>query len=189
MLVWGALVTVGLAGLTRYSLTPGASARASSHWPHAISFQPRACDLTLVVSIHSKCPCSRATVAELARLLSRFPSKIHAYVLLVQPDASTQLVPVRQLSNVTIISDESGTLSDQFGAMTSGQTFAFDRAGRLRFSGGITASRGHEGDNAGSDAIAAIAAMVTNENLTTQQTPVFGCPLGAPGAGARSDTK
>jgi len=52
---------------------------------------------------------------------------------------------VRQLSNVTIISDESGTLSDQFGAMTSGQTFAFDRAGRLRFSGGITASRGHEG--------------------------------------------
>jgi hypothetical protein len=43
-----------------------------------------------------------------------------------------------------------------FGAATSGQTMVYDRNGRLLFSGGITAARGHLGDNPGASAITAL---------------------------------
>ncbi len=41
----------------------------------------------------------------------------------------------------------------ELGSSTSGQVLLYDPSGRLAFSGGITAARGHVGDNAGSDAI------------------------------------
>jgi hypothetical protein len=49
------------------------------------------------------------------------------------------------------------------------------------FSGGITASRGHEGDNAGR---AAIEQLVRHERADRLSTWVFGCALFAPAASA-----
>jgi hypothetical protein len=50
----------------------------------------------------------------------------------------------------------------------------YDTAGRLLFSGGITAARGHSGDNAGREAIVALLAGAPTDRT---QTPVFGCKL------------
>ena len=46
--------------------------------------------------------------------------------------------------------------------------------GRLLFRGGITPSRGHEGDNAGRRRI---ASLLANGSADGRQTRVFGCPL------------
>ena len=78
-----------------------------------------------------------------------------------------------------------------FGAATSGQTMVYDSLGRLLFSGGITAARGHFGDNAGVSAIARLidtresdasaSAVYRNKSVVDASTnTVYGCPLFAP---------
>jgi hypothetical protein len=44
----------------------------------------------------------------------------------------------------------------------------------LIFSGGITASRGHAGENAG---VLALVALLTHGRPERRATSVFGCPL------------
>ncbi len=65
-----------------------------------------------------------------------------------------------------------------FGAKTSGDVLLFGANGKLIFAGGITASRGHEGDNPGADAmLKALGESRRNKVTTTTATPVFGCSL------------
>jgi hypothetical protein len=62
-----------------------------------------------------------------------------------------------------------------FGATTSGQVMVYDASGAIRFSGGITDGRGHEGDNAG---LSAILGLVRDGKAAVSTTPVYGCSLG-----------
>jgi hypothetical protein len=55
----------------------------------------------------------------------------------------------------------------------SGQVLAYDGQGRLAFNGGITASRGHEGDSAGRSAVEAM--LAGRRHAATAF--VFGCLL------------
>jgi hypothetical protein len=57
---------------------------------------------------------------------------------------------------------------------TSGQAFLYDAWGHLLFSGGITAARGHIGDNMGRRSV---ASLVSGKPSALTSTPVFGCPL------------
>ena len=50
----------------------------------------------------------------------------------------------------------------------------YDTSGKLRFHGGITASRGHAGDNRGRQAVVALARGETSDRA---ETPAFGCML------------
>jgi hypothetical protein len=90
--------------------------------------------------------------------------------------------------------DEDGAEAARFGAATSGQVLVYGRDGALVFSGGITAARGHFGDNEGSKAIAHFvadprpAAEVRERSPADAsagnlaRTPVFGCPIFEAGA-------
>jgi hypothetical protein len=51
----------------------------------------------------------------------------------------------------------------------------YDRSGALRFSGGITDGRGHEGDNAG---LFSVLDLVRSGKSAVAATPVYGCSLG-----------
>jgi hypothetical protein len=75
---------------------------------------------------------------------------------------------------VTIHFDQGGREAGLFGAATSGQTDLYDAHGTLKFSGGITAARGHAGDNAGRDAL---AAWISTGTAHRPGAPVFGCAL------------
>jgi hypothetical protein len=72
------------------------------------------------------------------------------------------------------VTDADGSEARRFGAETSGHTLLFDPNGSLLFSGGITASRGHAGRNAGESAI---IAAVNGKRTDRTGTPVFGCSL------------
>ena len=70
--------------------------------------------------------------------------------------------------------DVDGTEAGRFGAATSGQVLLYDAGGRLRFSGGLTSTRGHPGESPGHRRIAAVVGGGDTEEATTR---VFGCAL------------
>src|SRR5205085_5189699 len=73
------------------------------------------------------------------------------------------------IDGVTCLVDSTAIASRIFGARTSGQVFLYDQNGALRFSGGITPSRDHRGNNAGIDAI---TGFLDTGTLTTSTAPV-----------------
>jgi hypothetical protein len=78
------------------------------------------------------------------------------------------------LPGVTVLRDDEGIEARRFGVETSGQTLLYDRRGTLVFSGGITGSRGHAGDNAGE---AALIDRLVRSTADHGSSNVFGCPL------------
>ncbi len=73
-----------------------------------------------------------------------------------------------------VISDPDGAEARRFHVTTSGHTLVYGRTGDLLFSGGITASRGHQGDN---DGHAAIVSLWNGEHVESRDLPVYGCPI------------
>ena len=177
---WAAAVAVGLRGLLDYESTPGTVAAVPSAWP--ASQIPLAPDrATLVMLAHPHCPCTRASVGELSEIMAQANGKAVAYVLFARPagsGADWEESDLRRstgtIPGVTVLSDADGVEGRRFGAETSGHTLVFAVDGRLLFSGGITQSRGHAGDNAGKSAI---AALLRGERAERAQTFVFGCSL------------
>jgi hypothetical protein len=130
---------------------------------------------------HPHCPCTAASVGELAQIMARLQGKVAAYVLFVKPkeagrawDDTSLLRSAEAIPGVKVVFDPDGVEARLFGAETSGHTLLFGANGRLLFSGGITASRGHAGDNVGESAI---VALVNNQTPERTQTLVFGCSL------------
>ena len=177
---WMTALAFGARVLFKYETTPGRVGVVSSSWP-VESIVPRPVGKpTLLMLAHPRCPCTRASIAELAELMAHGVGKVNAYVLFMKPagsDADWDDTDLRRsaaaIPGVTVLTDEKGTAA-RFGGKTSGHTLIFDARGKLVFSGGITASRGHMGDNAG--ATAALAA-IKEQPIVRSQTPVFGCAL------------
>lgn len=137
------------------------------------------------MALHPACPCSRASVEELDRLLAHAQGLVTANVLFFKPrdvpDGWEQTDLWRKAASipgVRVVRDDEGAEAERFRAVTSGQVVLYSAAGELLFSGGITPSRGHEGDNAG---LSAVTALLTGAGAgALAETPVFGCSLRDP---------
>jgi hypothetical protein len=178
---WLMALATGFSLLLRYENSPGRVGNVPAAWPAASRIHLAGDRLTLVMLAHPRCPCTRASIGELARLTAQVQNKISAYVLFVTPSGSDrdwQDSALRQsaaeIPGVTVLSDTDGVEAQLFGAETSGHTLVFNTAGQLLFSGGITESRGHAGDNAGENAI---LTLVKNNAVERNHTFVFGCSL------------
>lgn len=186
-----AAVGFGLTRLWAYENAPGTAAAAPANWPSGSGLPTPRGRATLVVLMHPQCSCSQATVAELARLHARVRGALDTYVVMLSPSGmaldwvhSPLWRDAAAIPGVRVVSDDGGREATRFGAYTSGQALLYDGRGRLQFSGGITASRGHEGDNAGRSAI---EAFVRHEPVDQTGTLVFGCGLFAPSSDIRRD--
>jgi hypothetical protein len=192
--LWLAATGAGLAGMAAYANRPGALAVARADWPAESHLVKDAARPTLVMVAHPQCDCTRASLAELAELLAEAPGAARAYVLFVVPrgaDASWNTTGLweraRAIPGVIAIRDEDGVEGRRFGALTSGQTFLYGTDGRLRFSGGTTPARGHEGDSVG---VSAMVDVLTQGRARTAQAPVFGCALfDEPRAAVRAESQ
>jgi hypothetical protein len=181
---WVAALGYGMRVLLKYETTPGATGPLASSWP-AGSLLPRQHEKpTLVMVAHPRCPCTRASIAELAQIMAHASERTKAYVLFVKlpgagPDwDDTDLRrSAAAIPGVKVMSDEDGAEAARLGAQTSGHTVVFGRDGTVLFSGGITASRGHAGGNAGENAVLSVLKQQMPER---QRTPVFGCSLAEP---------
>ena len=180
-LSWLLLVAAGLRQVQRYENTPGAAALAPPQWPVGAVPAPASDRVALLMIVHPRCPCSRASLAELAQLMAHCRGQVAATVLFVQyagvSDRWVRSGTWRQASaipGVRVVCDPDGASARRLGARTSGQTYLYDAQGRLLFSGGLTGARGHEGDNAG---LSAALARLRGHSLPLARTSVFGCPL------------
>ena len=180
-LMWAGAAIVGGRAMLKYESTPGKVGSVSKWWPADSPIQPADDRPTLVMFAHPQCPCTRASVAELAQLVARIQSKARVYVLFYTPraigsqwDDTNLRREAAAIPGVKVLSDHDGVEARRLGAETSGHTFLFAADGRLLFNGGITASRGHSGDNVGESAI---VSLIDNQSSERAQTLVFGCAL------------
>jgi hypothetical protein len=179
--LWIAALSVGLKALASYESAPGRVGSVPNRWPADSKIERAGTGETLVMLAHPHCPCTRASVGELAQIMARLQGKVRAYVLFLKPENSAddwEETDLRRsaaaIPGVTVLSDTNGAEARRFGAETSGHTLLFDAAGRRLFSGGITESRGHAGGNAGENAI---ISLVNTHESEQAQTFVFGCSL------------
>ena len=178
---WFVLITTSLALLWRYESTPGREPGPPASWPGDTRLVGRVDRPQLLVFAHPKCPCTRATLAELARIQARCADRVDIRIVFVRPPG----VPARweqtdlwrdaeAIPGSIVEIDEGGVEAQRFGVATSGYTLLYGIDGRLQFSGGITGSRGHAGDNPGEDAILTVLATGRSHQ---RRMPAFGCSL------------
>jgi hypothetical protein len=179
-IVWILAVSFGSRVLLNYETTPGRVGSVAQSWPDS-RIQRASGRATLVMLAHPHCPCTRASVGELAQIMADAQGRVSAYVLFLKPEGSeagwekTDLWrSAEAIPGVTVLPDPHGAEARRFGVETSGHAVLFATDGRLLFSGGITSSRGHSGDNAGRSAI---ASLLNNHTAERVRTSVFGCSL------------
>ena len=177
--LWLAVVGVGSGMLWKYSNTPNPDPTPPASWPATTTIPRVNGQATLVMFVHPQCSCTSASMSDLAVLMAHCQGLVNAHVIFFRPSGSRENWTHSDLwkaaaiiPGVTVQADEDGREAQLFHAETSGHTALYDAQGRLVFDGGITPSRGHEGDNDGSEAIVALLHGKTPERA---QTPVYGC--------------
>lgn len=179
--VWAFATALGFHVAMTYQATPGAPSDARSAWPAELPIGLDPARASLVLVLHPHCPCSRATLEELDRLLTRWPETLRTHVFFYSDPAlgprwhETDLWRhAASIPGVSVRADEFGLCARALGGKVSGTAFLYSKEGALLFEGGMTAGRGHEGANPGTDAIAAILAAQTPG---TRSAPAYGCAL------------
>lgn len=184
--IWVVGVSTGGVLVVKHEFTPGPSASAAT-WPADVSLTRTKDRPTLLMFVHPRCPCSSASMEELARVVTLCRERVSASVVFFTPTESPEQwlnqsswKQANSLPGVSTIRDDGGAIARSFGVITSGQVLLFDQQGALVFSGGITGSRGHAGDNAGVQAVVQLIRGTIDTPAHPLNTPVFGCAIAAP---------
>jgi hypothetical protein len=180
-IVWVLSLAPGFALLWTYKMRAGEATGAPDLWPVGTRIARNRDRATLVLFAHPQCPCTRASLAELARLMARFDDRVGANVVFLRPsdvgaewDSSDLWRRASAIPGVTIVRDDDGVEAARFRASTSGATVLYDVQGRLLFSGGITSARGHEGESAG---LGRLRSLLRTGKADRSDAPVYGCSL------------
>jgi len=186
--LWSVAVASGLYLQAAYVQSEGDVAAPPAAIPASLRADPDR--FTLVMAIHPKCPCTRASLGELQRLRAKLGDRIAlAYVVYAPVERADEWMPAfaARLTRLglegRVIHDATGEIAAGMGCRTSGSVVLYDPREGARFWGGITAARGHHGDNLGSDAILAIVREGAADTFTS---PVYGCSITDPPPGVSS---
>src|SRR5947209_9261566 len=87
-LAWVGAVAAGFVSLWAYEAAPGARGQAPERWPAESRLPRPASRGALVVAIHPRCPCSRATLEELAEVVDRCRGGLDVHVLCYRPPSA-----------------------------------------------------------------------------------------------------
>lgn len=148
------------------------------HEPGTVSAQAQSAAPRLLMFVHPKCPCSRASLRELQRLMARTPVAVEVYFYLPEGEGESWLHTASweiasATPGVTTQVDADGQLARRFAAQRSGEVVLLGAEGSVLYAGGITSAAGHEGDNEGR---AAIEAHLQGRPAP-DRLPVFGCEI------------
>jgi len=178
---WLLTVGGGFIVLLNYQESAGGTGFTPMTWPSASALRLARGQDTLIMFAHPKCPCSQASLEELNRALAKTAGKVSVRVLFFKPAQgsndwtnTTLYRTAASISGVTALEDIDGQEAGRFGANTSGYVVLYKPSGDLLFKGGITAGRGHAGDNAGESAL---VALILGQDSAIRQTAVYGCSL------------
>ena len=179
--LWAILVGAGVTQVFVFQSTPGTQDAAPSVWPTASRLE-RADGLNmLVMFVHPRCTCTRASLSELNAIMNMRGADTVATVVFLQPDGVSSdwtrtdtWETAGRIARTSRVVDRMGTEARRFGAHTSGHVVVYDRGGRRLFAGGITDGRGQAGDNVGRQSVLALLDSTTRLD---HGHAVFGCAL------------
>jgi hypothetical protein len=181
LVAWATVVAFGFGWLTLYETRPGAGAAASGHWPPDSGLRRDPGRWTLLLFLHPRCPCSRASLEELDTIVSEAGDRVCAYVIFCKPrgvppgwEKTATWRRAGAVRGVSVYCDDGDEERRRFGPETSGHTLLYDPDGRLCYSGGITRARAQTGDSPGRSAV---LSFLRGETPPAREEPVFGCPL------------
>lgn len=136
---------------------------------------------TVLFFYHPKCPCTFATARCLQRLSVKFSADVQIVAFAYRPaqesdswieSRTTRLL--KSIAGTQVLVDPDGKTTKDFGVVTSGHFLIYGADRNLVFSGGITPSRGHEGD---SRASSQFIHSVNRYSREFTSWPVFGCSI------------
>ena len=177
--------------LHAYGGAPASLDEVADDWPHELSIEHATDARTLLFFVHPRCPCTSASIDELASLLQslREEHRPEVRVVVRMPtgvdgdDASTNdwsdsrlRTRLAKLASAPLIDDQGGELALRFGATASGVVLLYDSNGACCYRGGITSSRGHRGPSLARRTLRSIL----EGTVATGRAPVFGCALHGP---------
>ncbi len=179
MAAWLAGVAFFLHVEWSWASTPGPRGEAPARWPIESRLQRTPGRATLLVFATPDCDCTRATLASLEPLLADHAEVDARLVMVRQGEGGEAWARAQQelagaLPAARRELDEGGVESIRFGAATSGTVMLYGPDGALRFRGGVTASRGHLGENAALDAL---RSLLSGGTSSQRDFAVFGCAL------------
>ncbi len=177
--LWCLLAGAGLYAVNRYQSIAGEPGDPPAAWPGDSSIT-RNGRPALLLFAHPRCPCTRASLAELSRLVAECGDRVDAHVVIIMPEAvqdswnESDSLP-QDMPRITTHRDVGRRESRLFGARTSGMCLLYDAEGRLLYRGGLTTARGQEGPGPGSDSIRSL--VLGTKARAADGEPVYGCPL------------
>jgi hypothetical protein len=176
-LTWIGTIGIGVRQVYSFETTPGDRGSTPMAWPKDSIINPTQGQPLLLMVVHPQCSCSAASLSELSQIMSKSQGRLDARVLFEERgdllDTSTW-EQARRIPGLIVGLDLHGVEATRFGMLTSGHVVLYDASGRLRFSGGITAARGHEGENVGRDQV--LNAINSTSDLAAVHA-VFGCSI------------
>ena len=172
IVAWLGVVGLGVQTIHAYAARPGSRSATPRRWPQASEL--RHGGVTVAMFVHPACPCTRASITELARALRGARGQVTVEIVSSEPLTDELRARFTAIPTAHLRFDRDGREAARFGALTSGHVVAYDVTGRLAFSGGITPARGHEGANMGERSLAQLLAGAAP---TVATRGVFGCGL------------
>ena len=179
--LWSLLVLGGFVILWDYSNNPGAPGEAPLQWPEISALSFDSTSPNLVMFAHPRCPCTRASLEELEKIVAKSNQQINLNIVFYHPEkfpqkwVKTSLYHrAERILRAKLSIDTRQQEIHNFRPQTSGQVYLYSQSGKLIYSGGITGSRGHEGDNVGSRTI---LTWINDGTLLQEKAFVFGCSL------------
>jgi len=179
--LWLVVIVAGFSVLAHEEFTPVKATLSVADFPVGSAIPLASDKPTLILFLHPHCPCSRASLHELDELLAETQGRVSVTFAFVVPrgvpsdwEQGDLWNAATRMPGAHVFRDFGGVEARRFHIIGSGHTLLYDPSGKLVFSGGITPSRGHEGDNSGR---AAIVSLVLTGHSLVSRTPVFGCAL------------
>ncbi|HEX7833208.1 MAG TPA: hypothetical protein VF787_26365 [Thermoanaerobaculia bacterium] len=179
--IW--LIIAGAGAIALLARESRAADRGStpSTWPASTKLEHATDKPTLLMFMHPNCPCTRASVTQLTRILAAAPRGLQPKVIFVARPAAEHDWRVDWLTSMTrdvpgstYVLDAKSAEANRFGATTSGHVLLYSADGTLHFDGGVTLGRGHQGDNDAAESLSRALALPENEPV---ETAVFGCAI------------
>lgn len=178
---WLLAVAIAFQPLFAYQSSPGKFGSIQKIWPASSKLKRIHNEDTIVMFVHPKCPCTRATLEQLNRLSAFGGERFNAIIVFQQPKGygdswikGPMWDRVSAIRGARCVIDSEQREAKLFGSNTSGDTFVYNKNGSLLFHGGITAGRGHEGDCPG---FKALRAILLDQKSNIAHVPSFGCEL------------
>ena len=179
-IVWIAILAAGFFVTERERFTPVMGSSAIPAFPPHSTLALSMDTPTLILFVHPHCPCTRASLHELAEVMVSLQHKVAVTVVFTLPkgvaphwEQGELWQDAAAIPGVRVVTDPDGREASRFGVKGSGHVLLYQPSSRLVFSGGITPSRGHEGDNPGRSAV---GSLVLQGRSPVDQTPVYWLP-------------